>query len=96
MLGVSRSAVAMWENGNREPDLDTLEALADIFNIPMSALLAQDPDQYAELWELRETFRRRPEMRTLFSLTKKASPEDVQKAIEIITILRGDKNDADT
>ena len=38
-IGVSRSAVSMWENGEREPNFDMIEALADVFNVPMSAFL---------------------------------------------------------
>ena len=38
-LGVSRSTVGMYENGRREPDFETLEAIADIFNVSMSVLI---------------------------------------------------------
>lgn len=91
-LGVSRSAVAMWEKGERQPDYDTLEMIADVFNVPMSALL-DDSEKDDELWDLRETLRRRPEMQTLFSLTKNASAADVRQAIKIIEALRGDDGD---
>ncbi len=38
-LGLSRSAVSMYENGNREPDFETLEKIADFFNVDMNYLL---------------------------------------------------------
>ena len=39
-LGVSKSAISMYENGNREPkDLETLEKIADFFNVDMNYLL---------------------------------------------------------
>lgn len=41
MLGISRSAVSMYENGNREPDLETLEAIADLFKVDMDYLLGR-------------------------------------------------------
>lgn len=47
-LQVSRSAVGMWETGEREPDLDTLEALADIFNVPLSALVGGKKEKPAD------------------------------------------------
>ena len=50
-MGVSRSAIGMYERDEREPDLDTIEALADIFNVPMSALTDRNenkPDLVAE------------------------------------------------
>ena len=38
-LGVAKSTISMYEVGKREPDLETLEAIADIFNVPMSTLV---------------------------------------------------------
>ena len=38
-LGVSRSAVSMYETSQREPDFETCEAIADFFNIDMDYLL---------------------------------------------------------
>ena len=37
-IGCSKSAISMYENGAREPDLETLEAIADIFNVDMNTL----------------------------------------------------------
>ena len=39
VLGISRSAVSMYETGNREPDLETLEKIAKFFNVDMNYLL---------------------------------------------------------
>ena len=39
LLGISRSAVSMYETGNREPDLETLEKIAKLFNVDMNYLL---------------------------------------------------------
>ena len=41
-----------------------------------------------ELTEYLEMLRTRPECRMLFSLTKDATKEDVEKAVAIITALR--------
>ena len=40
-LGVSRSTVGMYELGKREPDFETLEAIADLFNVDMNFLLGK-------------------------------------------------------
>lgn len=37
-LDISRSAISMYEIGSREPDLETLEAIADFFNVDMDVL----------------------------------------------------------
>ena len=38
MLKVSRSTIGLYESGKREPDFDTSEAIADIFNVDMDYL----------------------------------------------------------
>lgn len=40
-LGISRSAISMYESGERELDFETLEAIADYFNVNMDFLLGQ-------------------------------------------------------
>ena len=34
-LGVSKSSINMYERGEREPGIETLEAIADYFNVDM-------------------------------------------------------------
>ena len=41
MLDVSRSTVGMYETGGREPDFETMEAIADIFNVDMDYLMGR-------------------------------------------------------
>lgn len=40
-LKISRSTVGMYENGSREPDYETLEAIADFFNVDIDYLLGR-------------------------------------------------------
>lgn len=40
-LGLSRSAIGMYEKGEREPDFETLELIADFFNVDMDYLLGR-------------------------------------------------------
>ena len=56
--GISRSAVAMYERGEREPDFRTLEKLAAILGVNMSALLGEEkaPAQNGEGSALSEKF----------------------------------------
>ena len=42
-LGISRSAVGMYEKGEREPNFETLELIADTFNVDMNYLLGKKP-----------------------------------------------------
>ena len=38
-LGKAKSTISMYENGNREPDYETLEEIADYFNVSIEYLL---------------------------------------------------------
>ena len=38
-LGVALSTVAMWETGNRQPDLDTAKKIAEFFKVSVDELL---------------------------------------------------------
>lgn len=40
-LKVSRSTIGMYENGSREPDYETTEAIADYFNVDIDYLLGR-------------------------------------------------------
>ena len=96
-LGISKSAVSMYERGNREPELDLLQRMADLFGVSAGALLGRgDPplvNQDPQLTEYLEVLRDRPEMRMLFSVTKGATKEDVEAAVKIIEALRGRNED---
>jgi len=48
---VSKSSVNMYERGEREPSLETLEVIADYFNVDMDYLLGKtdNPNRYKDL-----------------------------------------------
>ena len=60
-LGVSASAVGMYEQGRRAPDNRTLAALCRFFGVSSDYLLLEDAPapQAAELEEMLEDFRRK-------------------------------------
>lgn len=53
-LEISKSSVNMYERGEREPNFQTLEAIADLFNVDMDYLLGKShvPSRAAELLPL--------------------------------------------
>ena len=40
-LGVTRSRIGMYETAKREPDFESLEAIADFFNVNMDTLMGK-------------------------------------------------------
>ena len=47
-LGLSKSAISMYEIGNRQPDIETLEVIVDFFNVDMNFLLGKSSDKNIE------------------------------------------------
>ncbi len=45
-LGISRSTLGMYETGKREPDFETLETIADFFNVDMNYLIGYSDDPH--------------------------------------------------
>ena len=96
---VAQSTVGNWESGIREPDLDTITHIADFFEVSVDYLLGKTADptpspplsEDDEVWQLREILHTRPEMKTLFKMSSRASREDVERTIKIIEALNPDK-----
>ena len=94
-LKVDRTTYVKYETGQSNPDDSTKIKLAHFFGVTTDYLLGNDetlqtntPSQKnIELEEYLEILRTRPEMRMLFSLTKGATKEDVEKAVAIIEAL---------
>ena len=41
-LGVAKSTISMYENGQREPDFETLEAISDYFNVDIRSFFPKN------------------------------------------------------
>ena len=89
-LGLSRSAIGMYETGKREPDMETLRMFSEFFGVDMNTLTSTQTAADAELAELLETLRNREDMKMLFKLAKDATPDDVRRAVKIIEALHND------
>lgn len=100
-LQVGQSTVGMWENGKNMPQNAKLEMLATLFGVSTDYLLGRsdtpngvtddstDAVTDDELMQMREDMRRNPELRTLFSLTKGASKQEMRQLEGIVRALRG-------
>ena len=86
-----------------KPSAEKMQKIADFFNVTVEFLAtgeeaepnAVDKEKNPivlddEALELLEELKTRPEMRTLFSVSKKATKEDIMKAVKIIEALKGD------
>lgn len=51
ILGISRSTIGMYETGKRTADYETLELIADYFNVDMNYLTGWSDDPSLSYWE---------------------------------------------
>lgn len=92
-LGISRSRIGMYETGAREPDFETLEIIADFFNVDTDYLLGRtdkttllpETEYYIndDARDMAQFLYDNPEYRVLFDASRKVKKED----IEIVKIM---------
>lgn len=95
-LEVSSSTVAMWEVGRREPNLETLEAISDVFNVPLSYFLCDDPDHAVNLSpadaDRLEALHRNPRLGMLFDRQREMSDADVEIMLTLAERILNERN----
>lgn len=78
-IGVSSSTIAMYEVGEREPSIETLDKMCEVFNVDMDTLCgrtsAKKPIENDELSK---------EMKMMIDLFSQLPPESQEKAIPLI------------
>lgn len=91
-LNISKSAISMYELGRREPDLETLEGIADFFNVDINYLLGkEDGSMYyldPEAAEIAQEVQARPELKILFDASRKVSADDLELVINMVDRLK--------
>ena len=101
--GISQTTLSDWKRGRSFPKAQKLQQIADHFGVTTDYLTGRSPyrnpvqalDENDRMLtidkdtrEVLETLRSRPEMKVLFSVSRKASREDVLRAARIIEALR--------
>lgn len=71
------------------PRLATMQAIAEALDCSMDEFADWDKEPPTEIDEYLDALHKRPEMKALFSISKKATKEDVEKTIKIIEMFRG-------
>ena len=87
-IGISRSTIGMYETGAREPDFETLETIADFFNVDIDYLLGRtnkttilpESSYYFndDAREMAEFMFKNPEYKVLFDASRKVKKDDIE------------------
>lgn len=94
-IGITRSAIGMYETDKREPDIETLEVFADFYNVDMDTLIGRRATTGGDEAEaILLAFRNTPGLRVMFDVSKDRSAEDIRQAVEIIKAFYRSKDGA--
>lgn len=80
LIGQSASSITMYETGRREPELEVIEAIADIFNVPLTAIIGDDITDQDRI--IIEAVHRNPRLGMLFDKQRKMSKEAIDFMFE--------------
>lgn len=98
IIKVPRDTVANWEVSRGTPNIETISDIASYFDVSTDYLLGRtndpspiDSHQHVnddEALEYLDELHKRPEMKTLFEVGRKATKEDIETAITVIEALK--------
>lgn len=81
-LHLSKSLIGAYETGDRKPSFETLEIIADFFNVDINYLMGRENKSTyyldPEAAELAQEMLDRPELKTLFKASRKVSADDLR------------------
>lgn len=96
-IGVSQPTVSDWKRNKKDPKGDNLKKVADFFGVtpqvvkglyPIPGTAPGPSDDDADLWELREQYRRREGMRILFNTARQCTDQELKQAAALVDALR--------
>ena len=83
-INQSPSSITMYETGRRCPNFETLEALADIFNVPLAAIVTDDERHEMNLQLFGEYHTLDPQIRIVSGMMENMSEEQKQQIVAIV------------
>ena len=91
LIGQSQSSITMYETGRREPEFDVLEALADVFNVPMSAFVQKNEVSPNDIDRL-EALHQNPRLGLLFDRQRQMSSKDIEFMLQMADRILGERD----
>lgn len=83
-INQSPSSITMYETGRRCPNFETLEALADTFNVPLASIVTNDERLEMDLHLFGEHSAQDPQIRLVVDLMETMTDEQKQQVVAIV------------
>ncbi len=94
---ISRSYLGDLEGSRYNPSVDTLRAIAAALHVDVSSFLDDEPvsglSEDDEMMQILQELKDRPELKTLFSSTARATTEDILRAAKFLDAMNNDQDD---
>jgi len=86
-LGITASTISDWVNGKKYPRVDTMQRLADFFEVPMSMLTVEQSPDRDRVLEISESLQHNPKLGLLFDRSRKMSEKDLDAVLGIVNAI---------
>ena len=99
VLGIGTSTLGMYETNKRKPSPKVLERIADYFNVSVDYLMTGKEKEGGETYYLNDETREiaqeifeNPDLKSLFDMSRKMTPERLKAHIEFIKKMQDSEN----
>lgn len=92
-LHMAQSRIGNYEAGLREPDFETLEKIADFFNVPLSTLISSEYGADRELVKrVADSLHKNPKLGLLFDRTCYMDEQDLDAVLAVVNAITRERD----
>lgn len=96
---INKFTISRLENGIQKPTVELLRVFSEYFGVSLDYICGGGESgvdtEYDEIMTIRQEIRENPNMKILFSLSKKAPKSDVEEAIRLLCVLKKARDSED-
>ena len=97
--GITKSTFSDWKSGRSEPKKEKLQKIADFFDVSLEYLMTGEEKEGGETYYLNDETREiaqeifeNPDLKSLFDMSRKMTPERLKAHIEFIKKMQDSEN----
>ena len=97
--GISQTTISNWKSGRSMPKQDKLQKIAEYFGVTVDYLMGNEKDENVQYYlndetrEIAQEIFDNKDMRTLFDMSRKMTPDRLKAHIEFMKKLQESEND---